>query len=461
MTKRIQTISIFIIIVAFTICGCSNKDDEPQVRSWIESEYLYLADSILLQMTDHNDTLAAITLGWRYMQNKDTASAAKLFKEFNKFYDKAEPDLTYLSALSFQGTGQDSLALQYITPLLKKKSYPEAKYLAADSRIELEDYDGAIEIFKTLRKTDKEAIDDSILRCKAEQGDTLSAITFARKMLNMNKINLAVPYYGRYVSLSRGVSPPLWSYEAGKTFFLGNNFTRSSVFLENADADTSFMELSFLLGRSYYSLQVFDSAASKFAQAIEMGDSSSEVINMMLLSHSGADHYEQTLEACRFGISLYPDDDRFYYALAKHYYTSKEYEKLKDLATSGLEHTSSYKLESYNIAAHILLGYEDKVDSLVDKLIFDHRFEAGALSDAVKLFETSLHREDIVTRIKENDLPSKYPSVTNFITWYDRLIQTGYTDSARALLEKWLDQDSVQDRLEFMRDMYQHYYPEE
>jgi hypothetical protein len=452
---------IILSLISLLFTGCGKKDEKTDIRSWIDSEYTTLSDSLLQQMVDNNDTLAAITLGWRYLQNKDNATAAILFKDFNTFYDKANPDLTYLSALSFQASGMDSLALQYIESLLKEKSYPEAKYLAATSLFKLKDYDGAIKIYGKLRKLDKEAIGDSILRCKAEQGDTLSGITFARKMLGKNKITMASPYYGRYVSLSRGVSPPLWSYEAGQTFYKGHNYTRAAVFFENADADTNFAELSVWAGKSYYMLQVYDSAASKLSQAIEMGDSTKETIYLLVLNLSGDGKQEKTLEACRLGISIHPDDERFYFAPAKNYYDTKDYQSLKELAEYGLTHVkSSYKIEAYNIAANVLLGNEDVIDSLIDRLIFNHRFSSGALNEAAKLFQIGLQRDDIVARLEEADISKIHPGINSFLFWYQRLKDEGNLDSAKHLLEIWLEGDTVEERLEFIRDLYKRDFPE-
>jgi tetratricopeptide (TPR) repeat protein len=463
LTHRLILLGITMLILSVITCECGDKQAEIYQPPWIENQYSLLTDSMLQEKAVLNDTLALLTLAWRLMQNKDTQNrAAEMLWDFNQNYDLASEDLNYLTASALMQVHADSVAIIYLGTLTDSKKFPDARHLMANAYKERKMYDEAILIYNKMDKKHYVGIEDSILRCKADLGDTASTIKFARKCLEQKKIGTAATYYNRVVSLSRGVSPTRWSYEAGQAYYHGNNPTRASVYLENADADTNLAELSVLLARCYYKLHVYDSAASKLRQSIAMGDSSNDVVFMLMHSLAGDNRPEESLEASYLGIRLYPEDERFYFIPVRHLYEIQDYSGIKKLVEQARNHiTSSFKIDAYYIAALILLDEAGDLDSLLAAYIEKYKFEAGALKEAAKLFRTSVNRDDIATRLETADPTTTYPEMYQFLFWYKKNREDGMLDSCRTMLQNWIQLDTIKERRAVIEALYERDYPDD
>jgi hypothetical protein len=243
---------------------------------------------------------------------------------------------------------------------------------------------------------------------------------------------------------------------------MGNNPTRAAVFLENADADTNLAELSVLLGKCYYRLQVFDSSASKLSQGMAMGDSTAEVVHMILQSLAGDNRPQESLEMSYLGIKLHPEDERFYFIPSQHFFENKRYAELKQLAMEAGKHVkASFKIDAYYIASLILLDDTEYLDSVLSVFIDNYKFEAGALKESAKLFRTSLNREDIATRLETSDPTLTYPEMHQFLFWYQLNRKDGMIDSCRAMLENWIQYDTLEARRAFIEELYERDYPDD
>ncbi len=462
LAARLILLGMSMLVISVITCECGDKPTEAYQPPWMENQYSLLTDSILQEKVESSDTLAVLTLAWRLLQDKDTQErAAKMLFNFNANHELASEDLNYLTATALMEVHADSTAIKYLGTLTNSKHFPDARHLLANAYKNTEKYAEAILIYKKMDKKRYEGIEDSILRCKADLGDTASAIKFARKCLEIRKIGPAVTYYNRFVSLSRGVSPARWSYEAGQTYYLGNNPTRASVYLENADADTNLAELSVLLARCYYKLHVYDSAASKLSQGMALGDSTAEVVYMLMQSLVGDDRPQESLEISYLGIKLHPEDERFYFIPSRHLFENKQYAELKQLAYEAGKHVkASYKIGAYYIASLVLLDETDDLDSILNKYIDDFKFSPGALKEASQLFRTSLHREDIATRLETSDPTYTYPDLYYFLFWYQMNRKDGMIDSARTMLENWIKYDTIEARKALIEELYDRDYPD-
>jgi len=455
--RRYQDIIVVVLIAVSVILLNCGKDEEPlTVLPWEANEYSFYEDSALQRLTDGNDTLAAMTLAWHYLQFGDTLKAARFITEFNRFYSQSTPELNYLTGIILTAARTDSLALPYLETLKKSKIIPQARHTLANTYKNLNRYEDAINIYKKLPDHKNEAIRDSILRCRADMGDTLSGIEFAQKMLKAYNIGLSARYFSKYVSLQRGKFPAEWCYGAGEAYMLGNNFTRAAVYLENADADIDEARLSNMLGRTYFRLEVYDSCASKLNQALSMGDST---LNNIYLLHIALVEMENESEASRIaelGRTLFPADERFYFYYSQLLYKNKKYKELNDFVSLSLNNApQSFKLHSYYIGSYYLMGDNLTADSLLEIFIDNFRYVPYALKEAARFFEQSLKREDIGNRLKNLEISENYPEVAAFITHYDNLIKEDLPDSALSLLNLWLVRDTVPGRcqiIEYLRD---------
>jgi len=300
-----------------------------------------------------------------------------------------------------------------------------------------------------------------MLVCRAHLGDTASAIEFARKMLEKDKIVKAAPLLTKYVSLERGKSPALWNYLTGMAYYRGNNSMRAAAYLENADADTNFSDLSYYLGLAYYKIEAFDSAASKLDQALELGDSSVNLLKILIESHEIEGDTSEALETCMVGIQLYPEIEDFYVFPSKLYYKNQEFTKLMALVEEGRKHAkNSFKLDAYYAALNFLLGNDSLGNAMVDTLIIKHRYYPRALSQSADLFEQSLGKEDIAERLRAEDPAIRFPKTEDFLFWYYLYKEKDMADSSRKMLENWIENDTATERLQLMKDLYARDFPE-
>ncbi len=450
----------FISIVMGLNCG----KDEPELiaRPWINTDYRDSASFVLQEKAKEGDTLAAMVLGWQYMLHEDSAAAADYLTDYNKNPSQASPAINYLTGLALKGAKRDSAAVEYFLPIKDNEEYPHAAYYLANLYRKLKKHEQALEIYE---KFDPElwgeGIEDSILVCNASMGDTASAMKFARKMFDQNNAFKAVPYLSRYVSLKRGESPTLWNYMAGMGYYQGNNTTRAAVYLENADADTNVAHLSYYLGLTYYKLEVYDSAASKLEQAMNMGDSSVNLMIALMKSYQFQGDTAQALETASRAIQIHPEVEEFYFFPAKILYQGGQYGQLFNIAQQGRMYAAdSYKLDAYYAAASFLMGNDSLGNMLVDTLIEKHKFEGGALTEAAKLFEESLQKPQIADRLKEHDPAKRFPKTKEFLYWYHYYRDRDMRDSTRSLLERWIEGDTVEARRELMEELYARDFPE-
>ncbi len=453
--------AVLVLAVILIVGTAGEKEPSIIYRPWVNTPYRDLPDSVLLGKAQQHDTLAAMVLGWHYMDDGDSTAAASFLTGFNPGPETASSDLNYLSAMALMGTERDTSAIRYLIPIMDNKAYPNARIYLAELYKKLKNYEQALAVYEKLDAKYLEGLDDSILVCKGEMGDSASAMQFALKMLEEGKAIKGVRFFSKYVSLSRGVSPPLWSYGAGKAYLQGNNPTRAAAYLENADADTSFADLSYNLGLAYYRLEVFDSSASKMTQAMEMGDTSKNLLSTLIGSYRMGGYPEKAFEASMFAIKAYPDFEEFYIIPTKTYYDSGQYDRLLDFTREARKYVKdSYKIDSYYAAANYLVGDTATAIAFIDTLIMKHRFEAGALKEASRLFETSLGLTDIAQRLKENDPAIIFPETAGFLQFYHRDKSRGMIDSCRVMLETWIKNDTVTARRQLMVELYNRDFPD-
>ncbi|MBD3217214.1 MAG: tetratricopeptide repeat protein [candidate division Zixibacteria bacterium] len=450
----------FISIVIGLSCG----KDKPEMiaRPWINTDYRDSANFVLQEKAKEGDTLAAMVLGWQYMLHEDSAAAADYLTDYNNNPPQASPAINYLTGLALKGAKRDSLAVEYFLPIKDSEEYPHAAYYLANLYRKMKKHEQALEIYE---KFDPEiwggGIEDSILVCHASMGDTASAMKFARKMFDQNNAFRAVPYLSKYVSLKRGESPTLWNYMAGMGYYQGNNSTRAAVFLENADADTNVAHLSYYLGLTYYKLQVYDSASSKLEQAMEMGDSSVNLMIALMKSYQFQGDTAQALATASQAIQIHPDVEEFYFFPAKILYQGGQYGQLFDFTQQGrMRATDSYKLDAYYAAASFLMGNDSLGNMLVDTLIEKHKFEGGALTEAARLFEESLDKPQIAEKLEANDPAKRFPKTNEFLYWYNYYRDRDMIDSTRSMLERWIEGDTVEARRQLMEELYERDFPE-
>ncbi|NIP44507.1 MAG: tetratricopeptide repeat protein [candidate division Zixibacteria bacterium] len=452
----------FIALITLIIgLNCGDNELELIARPWVNTEYRDLPDSILRVKAENNDSLAAMVIGWKFMLREDTVSAANYLTVFNQNPPGASAPLNYLTGLALLGAKRDSLATEYFLPLINNDEYPHATYYLASIYRKLKNDERALEIYQKMDPELWEGVDDSVLVCKAALGDTASAIEFAQKMLEEDKIVKAAPILTKYVSMERGKSPAHWNYLTGMAYYRGNNPTRAAAYLENADADTSFKDLSYHLGLAYYKIKAFDSAASKLDQAMELGDSSINLFKILIESREIEGDTAGAFERSLLGIELYPEVEDFYVFPSKLYYKNGDLEELLALVEEGRKQApNSYKLDAYYTAVNFLLGNDSLADALVDTLVIKHRYYPGALSQSADLFEQSLGKEGIAEKLRAEDPMNRFPNTGDFLFWYHLYKEKDKADTARVMLENWIENDTVTERLQLMKDLYVRDFPE-
>ena len=460
--RRLQDLSIISLLAVFVILiGCGNDEKPLTIMPWENNEYVFYEDSTLLRLIDANDTLAAMTLTWHYINRDEKSKAANLIADFNKFHSNSTPELNYITGMALAAKGNDSAAIVYLETLSKSKRIPQARSLLANTYKKAGRYEDAIKTYKKLPDKKSEAVKDSILICKAEMGDTLSGIKFARKMLDIRNIGMAAKYYQKFTSMQRGVSPAEWNYGAGEAYFEGNNFTRAQVYLENADAEIDDARLSNLLGRTYLKLEVFDSCASKLNQALIMGDSSLDNVHTLLLAQSRAENEEEVFHISELGRSLFPEDERFYYYDSQILYKQNKYQELLELATEGFKRLPySYRIYSYLIGSQYLMGNKHVSDSLVDVYVEKFKYQPFAMNEIAKFFEKSLKDTTAAEKLQKLEISDKFPSVGGFYSQYDLRLTYNEREKALSMLNDWIEQDTVAERVKVIEYLKERDFPE-
>ena len=459
--KRFQDVIIIGLLAVLAVTAGCGKDEKPlAMMPWEYGDYSYYEDSTLQRLIDANDTLAAMTLTWHYLNRDEAYKASKLISDFNKFHSTAAPELNYITGMALAAWELDSAALVYLEPIKNDKRFPQIKHLVANSYKKVGRYEDALKIYKKMPDRKSEAIQDSIMICKAEMGDTLSGITYAQKMLKNREIGPAAKYFERYVSKQRGKSPAEWNYGAGEAYFMGNNFTRAQVFLENADAQIDEAHLSNLLGRTYLKLEVFDSCASKLNQALIMGDSSLDNIHTLCVALSREKQNEELMRIAKLGRSLFPKDQRFYFFISQVLYDENKFQELNQMAKEGLEDIPySFRLYAYLIGSYYLLGEKQTADSLLEVFIDTFEYEPLAMKGAAKFFETSLKDTVNAERLRKLEISDKYPVFAGFYDQYDILLRYNNRDSALVLLNTWIAKDTVEERVKVIRYLKKRDFP--
>jgi len=236
----------------------------------------------------------------------------------------------------------------------------------------------------------------------------------------------------------------------------GNNFTRAAVYLENADAEINDAHLSYLLGRTYFRLEVYDSCTSKLNQALIMGDSSLGTIYTLYIALIELENESEGVRIGELASNLYPTDERFYYYQSQLLFKYKKYEELNQFTSQAIKNIPlSYKLHVHYIGSYYLLEDISTADSLLEIFVDDFKYVPYALKEAARFFKQSIDREDIASRLESIEISDNYPSVAAFITLYDKLLMEDLSDSAFALINLWLEVDTVSDRIqiiEYLRD---------
>lgn len=450
-------IILAVIVLAIAVFISRSGEQAPSVsaRPWVNTPYRDLEDSTLMQKAGQNDTLAAMVLGSRYLDKGDTINAMNFLMRFNPSPQMASADLNYLSAQAFLSAGRDTAAIAYLIPLSKSKAYPNSRIDLANTYNKLRNYKQALAVYEDIDRKLMPGKDDSILVCKGMLGDTASGMKFAMRMMDEDKPVKAATLFNKFVSLSRGVSPTSWCYAAGMAFLQGNNPTRAAVYLENADADTSFAKLSYNLGFAYFRIEAFDSAASKYSQALQLGDSSQTLMHYYLTSCQRSNHPEKAYDVSLLGMKLYPESEEYYFVPANKYFGEKQYDKLLAFVTEAQKKVNnSYKIDSYVAAANYLLGNKETAMRQIDSLMEKYRFQAGALGEASQLFGISLGLKDVAEKMKQMDPAVNYPETVGFLNWYNESMSAGEIDTCKTILETWIENDTIKARRQIMVDLY-------
>ncbi|MBD3381809.1 MAG: hypothetical protein GF404_06400 [candidate division Zixibacteria bacterium] len=465
LTKRIvHSIAVAIIGCLTILVSCECGDNKPEAIQppWIDTHLAETEDSVLEQMVAQQDTLAAMTLAWRKISEDSFIQAIEFLNQFNSAPETASDALNFITGFAYHMNKSYGEAISYLNRMENLYRYPTASQVLAKSYRLSENYDQAIELYKEMskRKPYKEYnLDDSILRCRADQGDTLAGIQIGKKLMDAGRNLEASSYYLRYVPLARNKVPPTWYYMAGKSYVRGNNFTRASVYLENADAETTFAELKFLAGVAYYEIEAFDSAYSKFNQALKLGDSSYSTLYYNVHLNRGLERVDSALYYSLVGLEVHPDEEYFYFLPAQIYYENKDYEKLKQLSAYGVEHaTRSFKVYTYYTVVNYLTGDTATADSLFIEFMEKFKMYPNAFIEAAKMYRGPVKMEDKAKLLEQEDILNKHPAIANILRIY-HITRDRDPERAREILDTLLVKDTSSITRPLIEEFYRQEYP--
>lgn len=460
----LHTVAFAVIGLLTVLVSCECGDDKPEAIQppWIDTHLAEVEDSALMEMVSRQDTLAAMTLAWRKITQDSFTQAIELLNQFNTAPETASDALNFITGFAYRMNKSFEDAILSLNRMENLYRYPTAPHVLAQSYRLSENYEQAIELYKKMRKHKpykEDNLDDSILRCQADMGDTLAGIQIAIKLMNSGRNLEASSYFLRYVPLARNKVPPTWYYLAGKSYVRGNNFTRASIYLENADAETTFAELKFLAGLAYYELEAFDSSYSKFNQALKLGDSSYSTLYYNVHLNRGLERVDSALYYSFLGLEVHPDEEYFYFLPAQMYFENKDFEKLKQLAARGVEHANrSFKVFTYYIVSNYLTGDTATADSLFIEFMEKFKMYPNAFIEAAKMFRGPVKMEDKATLLEQEDIYNKHPGVANILRIY-HVTRGRDPEKARAILDTLLVKDTSSITRPLIEEFYRQEYP--
>jgi tetratricopeptide (TPR) repeat protein len=234
-----------------------------------------------------------------------------------------------------------------------------------------------------------------------------------------------------------------FNYRIGWKRLVGHNATLGSVALERAAAEHNTAQISKWLGTAYEILKVWDSMASKYVQAIDLGDSSRENFFKIADGALKLGDSARALRYFRYGVDNFPSYLANYDVLAEHYYLSGHYDSLEALAEHGLKYLGrSRPLEACMILVYDATGRTEQRDSLYNEFIDYFQTYPNALYEWGQfLIDNGLIY--LGRKMQAADQTADQDALRAVLGFYHYYKGHGMPDSAKSLIDRFDALDST------------------
>jgi len=241
-----------------------------------------------------------------------------------------------------------------------------------------------------------------------------------------------------------------FNFRMGKMFMSGHNSYLASMSLERAAAERNTAEVAAMLGICYESIKAPDSMRAKYAQAIELGDSSKAYFYKIALASEQLGDSAKALEYYTYGVEHFPDYVLNYQYPARNFFLSQQYDSLEALAQYGLRHlTRSPELEACMILVYHYTDRPEQRDSAYTAFMDYFRTYPDALSKwGVFLEENGMVYEG--RKMQAADVTTAWLNLKATLTFYHFYRGHGQPDSARMLIDRFIELDTTTAVLEVL-----------
>jgi tetratricopeptide (TPR) repeat protein len=234
-----------------------------------------------------------------------------------------------------------------------------------------------------------------------------------------------------------------FNYRIGVLFMGGHNPYLASMSLERAAAEKNTAEIAFLLGNCYEGIKAPDSVRSKYRQAIELGDSSRTNFFKVAQASEQIGDSTTAFEYYSYGIEHFPDYVENYQYIARYYFLNQKYDSLENLARYGL----SSLVRSPELEACMLLAFnytdrhEERDSAIVAFMDYYRTYPEGLYTWGVFLEENGMVYEG--RKMQAADITLDWLNLKATLTFYHYYRGHGQPDSARALIDRYIEMDTT------------------
>ncbi len=241
-----------------------------------------------------------------------------------------------------------------------------------------------------------------------------------------------------------------FNYRIGWTLMRGHNAYLASMPLERAAAERNTAEIAYLLGVCYEGIKAPDSMASKYEQAIALGDSSRENFYKVALACEKLGDTAKALTYFRYGIEHFPDYVPNYQSVAREFFLNQMYDSLETLARFGLGHLArSAELEACMIMVYHYTDRPEQMDSAYAAFMDYYRTYPEALySWGIFLEENGLIYEG--RKMQAADITVDWLNLKSILTFYHYYRDHDLPDSARVLIDRYAEAETTTAVLEVL-----------
>ena|GEM_PF-4421025 len=234
-----------------------------------------------------------------------------------------------------------------------------------------------------------------------------------------------------------------FNYRIGILFIGGHNAYLASMSLERAAAEKNTAELAFLLGNCYEGIKAPDSVRSKYRQAIELGDSSRTNFFKVAQASEQLGDSAMAFEYYSYGVEHFPGYEENYEYLGRYYFMNEKYDSLEILARHGLNSLArSPGLEASMLLAFNYTGrHEERDSAIVAFMDYYQTYPEGLHTWGKFLEENGMIYEG--RKMQAADITIDWLNLKATLTFYHHFRRYGKPDSARALIDRYIEMDTT------------------